>query len=252
MFILRLFSSQAILKRLRAHLNPIMGVVSREDHDIVLGRGVGNTLTDFLDTAEERLWIMTDRIDEKYARQLLQKHRQGANVKLILNGELDSQEDAVRHLLEPGKSESRGVLYRYRHLFLFAALFSAIGAAVGFSFESQLVAVPVALAVIFGGLTLLAYSFRGKEATSHESSIDLYTHEGDPITNSRIYVLDGRVLTGSADLTDDSLWRNMEILFELRDEEVRSRTESMFNRILDELEKTGAREWKMDQSGFED
>lgn len=227
-----------------------MGIISREDYMMVFGRGVGNSLTDFLDSADRRIWVVSPRIDEKYARQLKRKYNRGVDVKLAMEDGAGS-EDALKQLLDSKQKGGSSFFYNYRFLFLFATLLALAGTALGFWFESQFVAVPVALAVIFGGLTFLGYVFSG-EKFSYTSPMDLYiSGRNSSITGSRIYLLDDRVFVGSADLTEDALWKNMEILFELKDEEAKNKVESMFGNIVNELERSDAGVEDVDRELFE-
>lgn len=211
-----------------------MGIVSKDEYVLISGRGVGNSLIEALDSAGERVWIVSPGLDSKYAGKLREKSENGADVRLLTDPRLIEPE-VFRELFSREEIDRRGFLYDYRFLFLFLTVFSLVGVGLGINFRSPFTAIPVALSVVSAGLTLMAY-ISGGEDVKYTVPLDLRLLESGELTNSRIYILDDKAFVGSADLTGDGLWKNIEVLFELRSREMKKNIETAFENLCSELE----------------
>lgn len=213
----------------------MMGVISSEKCKLYHGRGAGKALDNALSSAEDRIWVASSKIDERNIRKLVKRKRQDSlDVKILVEKD-NKGNKLLKSLLDIEEAKEHTSLYDYRFVFLAATIISILGVGLSFSFNEEMVYIPLTIAVISVGLLFSSYFFtiNTSKVRSYE---DLFIQDtNNHITNSRIYILDDKVFVGSVDLTDEGLWKDREVLFELQSGEAKESIEMMFISIVNEI-----------------
>lgn len=211
-----------------------MGVISSEESKIFYGRGAGKALDKALSLAENRVWIAASKIDERNIRKLVGKKKEDdIDLKIVVEEENDENK-LLKSLLGIEETNEHTFLYDYRYLFLAATIISVLGVGLSLTYNKEMAYLPIAIAVVSSGLLAISY-FLTTENQGAGGYDDLFFQDADShITNSRIYILDDKVFVGSVDLTDSSLWKDREVLFQLISKDTKESIEMMFNGIVNE------------------
>jgi phosphatidylserine/phosphatidylglycerophosphate/cardiolipin synthase-like enzyme len=215
-----------------------MGTLEKDDYKLIHGRGVGNQLTEAVNKAENRIWVVTPWISKKYAKQLVKKHDNGVDVKLMTTDDLgnSAQKKSLNYLIDTWKEEKGQDLSWLRKTGYGLILGGLALAALAQSPAPTLISVLGAGAAGYGHVM---DDFRKVTKIQKNMAFQMFNgdyHSHSSLTHSKIYILDDQVFVGSANFTEHGLWQNIEVMFQFQDEELKEEARDIFDSIDQSVE----------------
>ncbi len=194
-------------------------LIKKDSFEISVGKGVGHVLEDILLSAKTRLWVVSPWISPKYANILVKKASEGVNVKLLTSNDFSNKthRNSVSNMITFKRKIKRSPAYlSIIFTFLFLALASIE------LFWLALTVVPIFIFLRYG-ITFVA---------EPKLQITIFDKRKE-FTHSKIYISDHISATGSANLTESGLWRNVETIVVMRDPEVTEDISKVFHNMED-------------------
>ncbi len=192
-------------------------LIKKGDFEISIGKGVGHVLEDLIFSSKERIWIVSPWISKKYSEIIKEKANKGVDVKLLTSNDFsnNSHKRAVSDLVDFRRKLRKFPAYASFLLSLILLSLSAFDII-------WLAFIPLPVFVFF----FYGICFEAKP------KIDLYIFDRKKeFTHSKIYILDNVSAVGSANLTENGLWRNIETIVIIKDKEITEEIRSIFNNI---------------------
>ncbi|PSH02143.1 MAG: hypothetical protein BRC26_02065, partial [Nanohaloarchaea archaeon QH_8_44_6] len=115
-----------------------MATIFRDEYSFVTGRGSGNELIDAIDSAENRLWMITQDIDPRYRQKIQEKEDAGIEVQFLTPSKHEkeiSSKKVEKNAESDPKQSNRSRLHPYRYLFVGAAILSGAGIGISLAFN---------------------------------------------------------------------------------------------------------------------
>ncbi|MCE4602028.1 MAG: phospholipase D-like domain-containing protein [Desulfurococcales archaeon] len=216
------------------------------------GRDTGRILEPLLQGARERLWVSSPYVGPEYARLLVEKYREGVDVRLITSDSSVNRR-AFQVLFTGSRTRLRIIpallallglwspllvvwIYEYMNLgdppglLVLAAFIIALGVLgpdgvkaalasgvlVGFAavalLDSESFWGPFINGMVAGGTLYTLVKYLVSEEAPAAPLIPVKVYPARAIVHSKMYIIDGVAVTGSANLTRSGLWRNMETI----------------------------------------
>lgn len=166
----------------------------REDNvTIRIGKGIGNILEKELNSAQNRVWVVSPWLSEKYALLLARKGAAGLDVRLITTN--DNTNHGHIRALQALSTKRTGYLVSL----------SLIGFGLGVLFRGA-----IGLLFVLGSVILLSIHLFSKPA---KAKVQLTIKDRNiDFVHSKIYVIDSKAMISSANLTYSGLKKNYETL----------------------------------------
>jgi phosphatidylserine/phosphatidylglycerophosphate/cardiolipin synthase-like enzyme len=212
---------------------------SQQNVNINIGKAVGNELEDYLLKAKKRIYVVSPWIHPRYSKLLLDKKKQGLDVRLITTTSYNNKSH-FKGLLElvqqKKKDKSKEILElsEKRNKFLIAGIIGTI-------ISIPLIFVGIGFLTILLSIGAIAYSFSIKPPETeyyYDTLIPIkicktkysdYT-EGD-FLHAKIFIVDNIIGLGSANFTSAGMFENFETLIIFKDEKVISETIDEFETL---------------------
>lgn len=192
-------------------------LVKKGPFEISFGKGVGHVLEDIILGAKKKLWVISPWVSPKYADILIDKSKKGVDVKLLTSNDFSnsSHKKSLAKMIDFQRELKKKPAYLSGILaFLFLAL----------SFINIYF-------LAFNLVPIFVFFRYGLVSVARPKVNIILFDKKKQLTHSKIYILDNISATGSVNLTNQGMWRNIETITVIKDKEITNEIEKVFNNM---------------------